>query len=84
MISVSPGFVANPDPILELKGNANWWFPKWLAWQPRLNIEDEPGLPEREYEVREKVTIGLADPDVDPDSELLQPSSGANAARRSD
>ncbi len=25
--------------IMEILGDANWWFPKWLAWLPRLDID---------------------------------------------
>ena len=25
--------------IMEILGDANWWFPKWLGWLPRLDIE---------------------------------------------
>lgn len=24
---------------MELLGNANWWFPKWLQWLPKLHID---------------------------------------------
>jgi RND superfamily putative drug exporter len=27
--------------IMEILGDANWWFPKWLAWLPRLDIDTE-------------------------------------------
>ena len=45
--------------IMEILGDANWWFPKWLGFLPRLDIEggdtspstpdapDAPGTPER-------------------------------------
>lgn len=35
---------------MKLMGDTNWWFPKWLEWLPRLDIEGEAGLPPREYE----------------------------------
>ena len=35
---------------MKLMGAANWWFPSWLEWLPRLEIEGETGLPPREYE----------------------------------
>jgi RND superfamily putative drug exporter len=25
--------------IMEILGDANWWFPKWLEWLPRLDID---------------------------------------------
>ncbi|MEX1007109.1 MAG: MMPL family transporter [Acidimicrobiia bacterium] len=25
--------------IMEILGDANWWFPKWLSWLPRLDID---------------------------------------------
>ena len=27
---------------MELLGDRNWWFPKALAWLPRINVEGEP------------------------------------------
>ena len=24
---------------MELLGDRNWWFPKWLEWLPRINVE---------------------------------------------
>ncbi len=29
---------------MELLGRANWWFPRWLEWIPRLHVEAEPDL----------------------------------------
>jgi RND superfamily putative drug exporter len=26
---------------MELLGDRNWWFPKWLEWIPRVNVEGE-------------------------------------------
>jgi putative drug exporter of the RND superfamily len=32
--------------IMEILGDANWWFPKWLSFLPRIDIEGEdPGEP---------------------------------------
>ena len=25
--------------VMEILGDANWWFPKWLGWLPRLAID---------------------------------------------
>ncbi|MFN2590736.1 MAG: MMPL family transporter, partial [Actinomycetota bacterium] len=34
---------------MELLGNANWWFPRWLSrWVPRIGIEHEEPRPERQ------------------------------------
>ncbi|MDQ1429138.1 MAG: hypothetical protein QOK39_2614, partial [Acidimicrobiaceae bacterium] len=30
---------------MELLGDANWWFPKWLDWIPKFHLEGSP-LPE--------------------------------------
>lgn len=30
--------------VMELFGRAAWWFPKWLEWLPKLNIEGSPEL----------------------------------------
>lgn len=35
---------------MKLMGDANWWFPKWLEWLPRLDIEGEAALPPRELQ----------------------------------
>ena len=32
---------------MKLMGDANWWFPKRMAWLPRLDIEGEARLPAR-------------------------------------
>jgi RND superfamily putative drug exporter len=44
--------------IMEILGDANWWFPKWLSWLPRLDIEGSPAppTPAPEPEVPELVT----------------------------
>jgi RND superfamily putative drug exporter len=35
--------------IMEILGDANWWFPKWLGFLPRIDIESEPATtPEHE------------------------------------
>ncbi len=41
--------------LMEILGDANWWFPKWLSWLPRLDIdsaaeETPPIAPVREPE----------------------------------
>ena len=41
---------------MKLMGDANWWFPKRLGWLPRLDIEGETGLPERQYELTNQST----------------------------
>ena len=28
--------------VMELFGRAAWWFPKWLSWLPKLNVEGPP------------------------------------------
>jgi putative drug exporter of the RND superfamily len=35
--------------IMEILGDANWWFPKWLGFLPRIDIEgakDDAAAPE--------------------------------------
>ncbi len=27
---------------MELLGDSNWWFPKWLAWVPKVHVEGTP------------------------------------------
>ena len=29
--------------IMEILGDANWWFPKWLGFLPRIDIEGDGG-----------------------------------------
>jgi len=29
---------------MELLGKANWWFPRWLEWIPRLHVEPPADL----------------------------------------
>jgi RND superfamily putative drug exporter len=29
---------------MELLGDRNWWFPKWLEWIPRVHVEAQPDL----------------------------------------
>jgi len=41
---------------MELLGNANWWFPKWLGWLPKIHIEGKDVLGGVE-------TIGEPDPE---------------------
>ena len=41
---------------MKLMGDANWWFPKRLGWLPRLDIEGETGLPERQYDLTDQST----------------------------
>jgi RND superfamily putative drug exporter len=46
---------------MELLGNANWWFPKWLSWLPVIHVEghadDEAAL---EAELAEMVELEKA------------------------
>ena len=32
--------------IMEILGDANWWFPKWLRFLPQLQIDGESSAPE--------------------------------------
>jgi RND superfamily putative drug exporter len=57
--------------VMELLGKAAWWFPKWLEWLPKLNVEGPPDLgadsstsdspepPEPPTETREPVGAGV-------------------------
>lgn len=29
---------------MELLGDRNWWFPKWLEWLPRISVEGTPAV----------------------------------------
>ena len=43
---------------MELLGDANWWFPRWLSWLPKIHIEGKD-VPSGSVET-------LGDPDVGP------------------
>ena len=43
---------------MELLGDRNWWFPKWLEWLPRVHIEGEPSLVDDPADDREPVGAG--------------------------
>ncbi len=46
--------------IMEILGDANWWFPKWLDFLPRIDIEGDGPKPTPEVEpVREPVSSGV-------------------------
>ncbi len=32
--------------VMEILGDANWWFPKWLGWLPRLDIDSASPTPQ--------------------------------------
>jgi RND superfamily putative drug exporter len=42
--------------IMEILGDANWWFPKWLGFLPRLDLEGEATPTAAPGPVREPVT----------------------------
>ena len=45
---------------MELLGDRNWWFPKWLEWLPRVNVEGTPDPALAEPETREPEPVGGA------------------------
>ena len=45
---------------MELLGKANWWFPRWLEWVPRLHVEAEPDLEAELLELQAKEAEGVA------------------------
>jgi RND superfamily putative drug exporter len=44
--------------IMEILGDANWWFPRWLEWLPRLDIEGSPRPPARTPSPAPPVLVG--------------------------
>jgi RND superfamily putative drug exporter len=46
---------------MELLGDANWWFPKWLGWLPKIHIEGKPA----EFGAGTGVDHELSAPDED-------------------
>ncbi|MEX0666112.1 MAG: MMPL family transporter [Acidimicrobiia bacterium] len=45
---------------MELLGKANWWFPRWLEWIPRLHVEAEPDLEAELLALQAKESQGAA------------------------
>ena len=45
---------------MELLGDRNWWFPKWLEWLPRIQVEGEPDPALVEAEAHEPEPVGGA------------------------
>jgi RND superfamily putative drug exporter len=45
--------------VMELLGKAAWWFPRWLEWLPKLNVEGpaQPA-PTSEEPAEERVPVG--------------------------
>jgi RND superfamily putative drug exporter len=38
--------------VIESLGKSAWWFPKWLEWLLKLNIEGSPELLEAEQDMK--------------------------------
>ena len=45
--------------IMEILGDANWWFPKWLGFLPRLDIDGDTEPSPEPAPVREPVGSGV-------------------------
>jgi putative drug exporter of the RND superfamily len=47
--------------IMEILGDANWWFPKWLGFLPRIDLEgaSEKHEPETSPESEPRVPVGV-------------------------
>jgi putative drug exporter of the RND superfamily len=37
---------------MELLGDRNWWFPRWLSWIPRFHVEAQPDLEDELLELQ--------------------------------
>jgi putative drug exporter of the RND superfamily len=60
--------------MMNLMGDANWWFPAWLdRLLPALQIDGEVGLPAPEMAV-DHAPVGVAVPDVDPADPATAPA----------
>jgi RND superfamily putative drug exporter len=47
---------------MELLGDRNWWFPKWLEWLPRVNVEGQPAVVPASPEAgEEREPVGVGD-----------------------
>jgi RND superfamily putative drug exporter len=48
--------------VMELLGKRAWWFPRWLEWLPRLNVEGTvpppPAPPAEAAQEREPELVG--------------------------
>jgi RND superfamily putative drug exporter len=38
---------------MELLGDRNWWFPRWLGWLPRVHVEARPDLEAELFELQQ-------------------------------
>jgi len=45
--------------IMEILGDANWWFPKWLGFLPRIDLEGEKDAPDAAPEPEPRVPVGV-------------------------
>jgi RND superfamily putative drug exporter len=64
---------------MELLGKANWWFPKWLEWIPRLHVEARG---KRTHARNRKSVVGyLAKSTPTPTSRQSARTSQVNSAR---
>jgi RND superfamily putative drug exporter len=46
--------------IMEILGDANWWFPKWLGFLPRLDLEGKnSGATAAPSEPDDRVPVGV-------------------------
>jgi RND superfamily putative drug exporter len=45
--------------IMEILGDANWWFPKWLGFLPRIDIEGDKDQPKTTPDPEPKVPVGV-------------------------
>jgi len=45
--------------IMEILGDANWWFPKWLGFLPRIDIDSEPEATKAAPQAEPRVPVGV-------------------------
>lgn len=45
--------------IMEILGDANWWFPKWLGFLPRLDLEGGEETPTPTEQPDDRVPVGV-------------------------
>ena len=55
---------------MELLGDANWWFPKWLGWLPKIHIEGK------------EVPVGAVETIGEPDERARRPHRRGDEDRR--
>ena len=60
---------------MELLGDANWWFPKWLQWLPRIHVEGSAETLEAEHALERELAELVEDELVAPRGRAAAPAA---------